>query len=398
MSSVFAPVNPALLRWARIESGLEPETVAKRLKFNDASKLEAWEAGKAKPTLRQAERLANIYKRPLGVFFLPHPPAVPPLAAEYRRLPGIKPGQEPPELRLALRRLQRSRAVALDLLEETREPIQRFGLRAHSSEPPEEVALRLRHALQVTVEEQKAFGSEYVAWRTWRDRTERLGALVFQISGVPLEQARGVSILSDPLPVIGINSKETPDSRPFTLLHELVHLMLKKAGEERAAAEDRHSESEWQQIERFADAVSAATLLPAEAILDEPLVQAQGSDPAWPTEEITRLARKYRVTPLALMMRLVHLGQMNWAYYHEWRRQWEMLRRNRSKKSSEGGPSRVETILSRVGPRFASLVLRSLDQNVITGPMASDYLDLKPSHFKTLRDELASRQSGPISS
>jgi transcriptional regulator with XRE-family HTH domain len=221
MSSVFAPVNPALLRWARIESGLQPETVAKRLRFTDASKLEAWEGGKAKPTLRQAEQLANIYKRSLGLFFLPQPPVVSPLAAEYRRLPGVKPGQEPPELRLALRRLQRSREVALDLLEENGESIRSFGLRARSSEPPEDVASRLRHALEVTVEEQKAFGSEYAAWRTWRDPTEGLGTLVFQISGVPLEQARGVSILSDPLPVIGINSKEAPDSRPFTLFHEL---------------------------------------------------------------------------------------------------------------------------------------------------------------------------------
>lgn len=396
MSSVVAPANPALLRWARIESGLEPETIAKWLKINDASKLEAWEAGKAKPTLRQAEQLANIYKRPLGIFFLPQPPAGSPLATEYRRLPGVKPGQESPELRLALRRLQRCRAIALDLLEENGEPVRSFDLRARSSEPPEVVALRLRHALKVTVEEQKAFGSEYAAWRTWRDRTEGLGTLVFQISGVPLEQACGVTILSDPLPVIGINSKEAPDSRPFTLFHELVHLMLKKAGEERAAADDRHSESEWQQIERFADAISAATLLPAEAILEEPLVQAHGSDPAWPTEKITRLARKYRVTPLALMTRLVHLGQTNWAYYHEWRRQWEKLWRNRPKKLSKGGPSRAETILSRVGPRFASLVLRSLDESIITGPMASDYLDLKPSHFKRLRDELTSRHPGPV--
>src|SRR5580693_864586 len=30
----------------------------------------------------------------------------------------------------------------------------------------------------------------------------------------------------------------------FTLLHEVVHLMLKKAGDESAAAEDKHSESE----------------------------------------------------------------------------------------------------------------------------------------------------------
>jgi Zn-dependent peptidase ImmA (M78 family)/DNA-binding XRE family transcriptional regulator len=398
MSSVVAPVNPALLRWARSESGFNREDIARKLGIKNTSRLDAWESGEEKPTLRQAERLATIYKRPIGLFFLPEPPASIPLAAEYRRLPGIRAGKESPEVRVALRQLRRNREVAIELLEENREPIPSFRLKAKLSDDKEQVGARLRQVLDVSVTEQKSWSSEHEAWRNWRDRTERLGLLVFQVSGVPLEEVRGVAILSEPLPVIGVNSKDAPNSRPFTLLHELVHLMLKKSGDEGTAAEDKHSDAEWQLFERFADAVASAALLPKEAILSEPIVQRNRNNPQWGFEDILKLSRKYWVTPLALMTRLLNLERTNWQFYRSWKQAWEDQWKNRPRKISTGGPNRVETILSRVGPRFASLVLRSLDHNVITAPAAADYLDLKPYHFPALREELTGRpRANPIS-
>ena len=51
-------------------------------------------------------------------FFLPTPPQLTPLAAEYRRLPGVTPGHESPPLRLAVRQMVSRRESALALLEE----------------------------------------------------------------------------------------------------------------------------------------------------------------------------------------------------------------------------------------------------------------------------------------
>ena len=39
-------------------------------------------------------------------------------------------------------------------------------------------------------------------------------------------------------------------------------------------------------------------------------------------EDVHRLARKYWVTPLALMTRLLNLGRTNWQYYGAWRKKW----------------------------------------------------------------------------
>lgn len=101
-ASIPAEVTPSVLEWARKEAGLPPERVAKRTGVSP-ERLLAWERGEAKPTVRQAQTLAKFYHRSLSAFFLPQPPSLPPLAAEYRRLPGIAPGTESPELRLAIR-------------------------------------------------------------------------------------------------------------------------------------------------------------------------------------------------------------------------------------------------------------------------------------------------------
>ena len=98
------PAHPELLSWARRESGFELFRVAKRLNVKP-EKVEAWEVGEKQPTLRQIENLARFFHRPLSVFFLPQPPQLPPLAAEYRRLPNVVPGHESPELRLSLRQM-----------------------------------------------------------------------------------------------------------------------------------------------------------------------------------------------------------------------------------------------------------------------------------------------------
>src|ERR1035441_7051116 len=136
-------VNPSLLAWAREESGYATDRIAKRLQVKE-ERVEAWEKGERQPTLRQVEELARFFHRPLSVFFMPRPPQLPPLAAEYRRLPDVEPGHESPEFRLALRQMVTRRENALNLMGELGEPIPEFSLRAHLRESPAEVGQRLR--------------------------------------------------------------------------------------------------------------------------------------------------------------------------------------------------------------------------------------------------------------
>ncbi len=211
-ASETIPVNPSLLVWARKESGYGLERVAKRLQVKE-ERVEAWEKGERQPTFRQVEELAKFLHRPLSVFFLSRPPQLPPLAAEYRRLPGVEPGHESPELRLALRQMLNRRENALNLMEELGEPIPEFSLRAHLNESPVEVGRQMREATGIDSMTQLDWSNEWPAWSAWRAAVEQLGVLVFQFPKVTLEETRGLALLRMPFPVIAINGKEMPAAK-----------------------------------------------------------------------------------------------------------------------------------------------------------------------------------------
>ena len=179
MAAVPADVNPTLLAWARQQSGYPPEVVAKRLGVKP-DRVDAWERGERKPTVRQAQELAKYYHRPLGVLFLPQPPTITPLAAEYRCLPGVQAGIESPEFRLALRIMLQRREVAVDLLRELGLPIVEFKTAARLGDGPAHVGQRLREAMGLSIEQQLGWRDEWQAWREWRAAVEDVGVLVFQ--------------------------------------------------------------------------------------------------------------------------------------------------------------------------------------------------------------------------
>ncbi|MEI9476263.1 MAG: XRE family transcriptional regulator [Deltaproteobacteria bacterium] len=384
-TSTPALVNPTVLTWARQESGYPPEPVARRLNVK-LERLLAWERGELKPTVRQAQDLAKFYRRPFGVFFLPQPPALPPLAAEYRRLPGVRPGVESPEFRLALRVMSQRREVALELSEELGVRVEDFGFTAHLSETTAAVGARLREALGITADEQLGWTSDWQAWRRWRDAIETAGVLVFQFPKVSLVQARGVSLFKFPLPAIGINSKESsPGARSFTLLHELTHLALAAGNEERAALRETRDDAGWLEVERFAEEAASAALIPSE-ILSAFLQKMNVSPDGWDLALMRSLASKFNTTPLAMATRLRAGGTLSWNGYNRWKTEWNGYLDSLPKR--KGFALLVDKTLGRSGRPFAQLVLEALDMNRITPVQASRYLDLRFDHFDKLRNEL----------
>ena len=384
--SIPALVNPALLVWARDESGFDLEPVARRLNVS-RDRLAAWERGEAKPTVRQAQELARFYHRPFGVFFLPQPPTLPPLAAEYRRLPGIQPGMESPALRLAIRVMSHRREVSLQLAGELGMPVSEFPIAVHLSEPPLEVGRHLREWLGITGDEQRGWRDDWQAWRRWREAVEAVDVLVFQFAKVTLGQARGLSLLRFPLPAIGINSNEkAPGARSFTLLHELTHIALARGQEERVAQMENRDEGAWSRVERFAEEAASAALIPAD-VLSEFLGAMRVPSGEWDIARVRQLATKFRVTPLAMATRLRSAGALSWEEYRQWREEWDIY--VAGLKPPRGGYASPEiTALSRGGRPFARLVLEALDANRITAVEACRYLDLRFDHVQNLRKEL----------
>lgn len=387
---VSVPIQPSVLTWARSESGYAIERVANRLQVKP-EKVEAWERGERTPTLRQVQELARFFHRPLNVFFMPSPPQVPPLAAEYRRLPGVTPGQETPELRLALRQMINRRETALGLMEELGESVTPFTLEAHPSEDASAVGARLRAALGITNEAQSGWRDEWQAWREWRAAVEQLGVLVFQFPKVELTDVRGLSLLRFPMPVVGVNSKEQPESRNYTLLHEVIHLMFASGHEETSALNEKRSASEWETMERFAEEAASHALVP-----EDVLSAMVGRRPAiWDVPTVKQLARRFHITSLAMATRLRASGFMSWQEYNTWKQIWQEFVATLPKRAG-GFAHPVDMALGRNGRPYVQLVLEALSTNRITSVDAARHLALKFEHFDKLKTALKGGPSGAV--
>ena len=383
--SIPAIINPAMLTWTREQAGYKTIEDAAESKKIPAEKLRAWESGEKQPSIRQAENLAKIYHCSYSLFSLKEPPKVAALGTEYRRLPGIKAGEESPELRFALRDMIYRRRIALNLMEELGNIPEDFSLAASLNENAETLAQRVRKLLNVSIEEQFKWENDSQAWKGWRIAVESNGVLVLLFSDVEPDEVRGVSIFHNKLPVIGVNSHDTGASRPFTLLHEFIHILLVNGKEEKPANEERRSDTEWNNLERFVENVTGKILIPADALKKEEIIQSHLSNDEWSIKDIRRLANKFKVTPSALATRLLIEKLMTPFVYRKWKDDWNEYINSIPVKKSGGFATPAEKSLNKNGNIYTSLVIDALSQERITSVDASRYLNLNFTHIENLR-------------
>jgi Zn-dependent peptidase ImmA (M78 family) len=386
--SIPALVKPKLLVWARESLGLSIAQAAERTKF-ELETLKAWEDGSEAPSIAQLRKLGEAYKRPIAVFFLAEPPQGFAPQREFRRLAGILPGKESPELLLALRWAVFRREAAMELHRIIGEAPHRIRTELHPRMGVEEAGQRIRELLGVTWRSQTEWPSAYEALNAWRSAMEAKGVLVFQSSGVELEEMRGTCIPDQPLPVILLNSKDAPHGRIFSLLHEFAHILLHAGGHETSRMVGVRSPEE-QPLEIAANAFAAAALLPAHAFtetVEQYAGAAEGDDDA-----LRRLAQKVKVSPEVILRRLVTLRKAPEGVYRRKRDAWGATLWY--VRGPVGGPvpMEVRTIASD-GRGYTRLVMNAYDQRLISTSAASDYLGVKPRHFTNIRRELSLRPS-----
>jgi transcriptional regulator with XRE-family HTH domain len=134
MASIKANVTPELLSWARRSAGYTLEEAAKKINNMRADKLAAWEKGPDRPTVKQLYKLAEVYKRPVGTFFLSELPQDFTIPRDFRRLPGEVAGVYSPALRRQIRLAEERRGTALELFEDLGEEPPAFPLVASAGQ------------------------------------------------------------------------------------------------------------------------------------------------------------------------------------------------------------------------------------------------------------------------
>jgi Zn-dependent peptidase ImmA (M78 family) len=391
--SITALPNPELLVWAREAMGLDHGSVANKLKIKSET-VQSWESGNPRPSLAQLRRLADIYKRPLAVFYLPERPRdFQPLKDFRRGATGTHPHRLSPNLMFAVRMAQDRREWALELFETLGEKPRKFDGILHRTDGIEDAGSKLRRGIGMRFEAQTKWRLDYEALRNWRAAIEAVGMLTFQASDVETKEVRGFSISEKPLPVVVANVKDAPRGRIFTFLHEVVHVMLSESGI-CDISDDRHSSSPNAQVETFCNQVAGAALFPLQEFLSTSIVRShKKGDSKWTDFELQELSRAFGGSREAALVRLLNLRLTTWEYYLEKRE--EFYRKYQEAQDKNKGFAAPHTVaISNAGPTFTRLVLEGLNRNRITASDFSDYLQIRVKHLSEIRQEISQLSAG----
>jgi Zn-dependent peptidase ImmA (M78 family)/DNA-binding XRE family transcriptional regulator len=384
-------VNPALLVWARKSINMGMDDAAEKI-GTKPERLADWESGYSKPTINQARKMAQVYKRPLASFFLPEPPtslgfSVP---HDFRMLPQDQPRELSPELISQLRRIEYLRDAAINLSDERSPHASNFVGRSNRSESVRMIVNRAADLLQVPMELRETWHNEYDALNGWKNAVERLGVLVMHLDGVEVAEVRGVAIAETLYPLIAVNGKDSPNGRIFTLLHEFVHLMLGASGISNLRGTLRRPRSQDQKVEQFCNQVAGEILVPTQELrLDREVAAAHGAI-VWPDQTIDRLSRRFRVSREVIVRRLLILNLASPEFYREKRRQYHVEYAHR-REQSKGFLPPPRRILRGIGQPFARIALSAYYREVITGSDLAELLGARIKHVPAVEELLGGR-------
>lgn len=337
-----------MLRWARERAGLTVEQL--RAKF---PKLELWEREEEQPTLKQVERFAKATRAPIGFLFLPEPPG--------ERVPL-------PDLRTV--RNERIDRPSPDMLEmvyvcQQRQTWYRDYARSEGFDPLAftgsvqigddivEVAGRMRAALRFDLDARRDCPTWTDALRHFINQADTMGVMVM-CSGVVLnnntrkldpDEFRGFAIADELAPLVFINGADTKAAQMFTLAHELAHIWLGQS----ALTDSSPVSQPDNDVERWCNRVAAELLVPLAVLRAELRHEDLGA-------QVTRLARRFKVSSLVILRRMRDAGRLTWEELHDAYN--VELERLRALPRRSGGDFYL-TQAARVSKRFARALVES---------------------------------------
>lgn len=376
-------VNPKVLTWARETAGLTRDDAAKKLQLHaaygigPAARLAALESGADQPTRPMLLKMAKGYRRPLITFYLEEPPRASEVGTDFRTLADIRSARQDALVQALVRDMIARQGVVRSQLEDDDAEEVRF-VGTVTMEDGRSTALQ---ALQQVVGGEPSADTPRREFDELRDAVEKAGVYVL-LQGdlgnyhteLETDAFRGF-VLADLLaPFIVINNNDARAAWPFTLLHEVVHLLLGHTGISGANAES--------DVECFCNDVASEYLLPSTAIKS---FEALGLEIDELAAVLGQLSNKWKVSRSLIAYRLHRAGKIDRQAYRQiaeiFRQQWNAQRneqRERSRTSETQLP--YYTIKRhRLGNALLRLVDRGLSEGTLPTTKAAVALGVKPT-------------------
>ena len=363
-------INPKILAWARIESGLEIDEVLSALEI-DHPTYQLWEKFGNNVPFSKIKTLAKIFQRQTALFFLPSVPEKSKRPMDNRNLNDFN-ARLSPETLLSVRRAGRYSELLNSINAESyyQNIYKWIGEFKEVFYNPkridrEEICVWIRGKIGISVDAQVSSQSQSQIYKMWRAAfEEKLGIPTFQFK-MPAQEIQGFS-LNDQAPYcIVVNNKHSVTGRIFTLFHELGHLLKRQAG---ICFPEKVPDNQILELE--CNAFAGMLLIPREIV--KPLDSA---------DAIFTLSNKLKVSSECYLRRLRGLDLI------DDRRFFNLLSeiRDRAKEPSKafGRATNIEKAINSRGQHLFDSVIGAAGKNKISYGLASDILGVKINHLLT---------------
>ncbi|MCE2400064.1 XRE family transcriptional regulator [Candidatus Poribacteria bacterium] len=389
MAEYINGINPEILKWARERSGYSEEAAAKALNKNKSFIIEC-ESGDRALTYVQLETLADKYKRPVALFFLPDPPEEP-IFEENVTLRSTDVKKLKPRT-LFLFRQAYSRQLSLMELNNQKNPSEDLIYRDLQLLPSDitlnnqnafELAEKSRAYLDISVEMQSNWENEKIALENWRYHIQEKGIFVFK-DAFKDELVDGFCLMHEEFPVIYLNNSRPSVRQIFTLIHELGHVLVGKNGITPDIIGSIKIESA--DLESFCNQFASEFLVPTKDF-EKRLIFSEYDDVV-----IQKLAKFYNVSRPVILLKLINIGILPQEIYNQkvknWADQYEYQKRNEGGIKKSGGGDYYNTHLTYLGLKYANLAFEKFHQELCSIEKLSDYLNVKVGNLEILEDRL----------
>lgn len=376
MAGKPAPINPDVLEWALIQSGMSDVQLSDRAKI-PLARLDLIRRGQVQPNTGELKAFAKSLQRPTAFFFLPKPPVQSVVPISFRGSPNAGGGHLlNSEEQSALRNAARWQRIATWVRERLELPGSDLPSVSAGSRP-QHAAETLFSWLEWSGQEQRQTTSAGALLKLLRGRLEEHGILVLQFP-MGQESCRGFSLPHKTAAVIALNSAYNSEARVYSILHELGHLVR---GDRAVCGDPRND-----RVERWCEETAAAFLMPAQEVLDylNRWVTAGTVDDV---DQVRRLANRYRVSLRAAAVRLIQLGRAEQGLYNSVNRIAEFGGSGGFNPQAERQTTPVIRI-RELGTAVPKLLLNAKDSGLLPETEVRRYLNVTGSQLDDLKSRV----------
>lgn len=334
--------------------------------------LDKWINEEQKPTINQLVSLAHFFQIPFGYFFLNELP-VKEYPIPHFRTQASQPFKPSSELLEVVETLRERQQWARDILLDWRETKLPYANSYTTRTPIEKSAQEIRNIFALPEDWACAAPNWTNALRFLVEKAEAAGIFVV-MNGVvnnntkrklDVKEFRGFVLHDDYAPFVFINNNDAVSGKIFTLIHEIVHILLGKS----ASFDLRQLQPAEDDIEKYCNAVAAEFLVPGAVLQNE--LKKTGLN-------YEQLARVFKVSQIVIARRLLDLRAISktefFTFYDK------HINKEFKQKETTGG-NFYNTVPYRISKRFFRIIYSAVKQNKLLYMDAFRLTNLKPKTF-----------------